>query len=197
MEVSNPFMMPRMRPLRHRMGVMCGSFVSERVEVRKPFKMPHRSGGKACGGRRSEQRPVNGTDEAGAERGRAGRRSRGCQGRAGARSCPPRSGLVQWRFFEGQKRHLSVPGAGVSKHKPLSWLLLCRPTFLAPESKKNVGRHFRARAFFDVTQRPCMRGRFGPFDLRQTQRCRPDGDLTAGRCVPLLRCECICWLAPA
>ena len=36
-------------------------------------------------------------------------------------------------------------GAGASKHKPLIWLLLCRPTFLAPESKKNVGRHFRAR----------------------------------------------------
>ena len=32
------------------------------------------------------------------------------------------------------------------------WPLLCRPTFLAPESKKNVGRHFRARTFFDVTR---------------------------------------------
>ena len=73
--------------------------------------------------------------------------------------------------------------------------------FLAPESKKNVGRHFRARAFFDVTQRPCMRGRYGPFDLRQTRRGRPDGDLAVARYVPLLPAswpnglaQCAHWL---
>jgi hypothetical protein len=172
-------MMPRMRPLRHRMGVMCGSFVSERVEVRKPFKMPHRSGGKACGGRRSEQRPVNGTDEAGAERGRAGRRSRGCQGRAGARSCPPRSGLVQWRFFEGQKRHFSVTGAGVSKHKPSNWLPLCRPTFWRPRARENVGRHFRARTFFDVTRR----GRVRP-DAADLMTCGRHGEAAQRATLP-------------
>ena len=51
----------------------------------------------------------------------------------------------KWRFFEGQKRHFPLFGARASKHKPLIWLLLCRPTFLAPASKKNVGRHFRAK----------------------------------------------------
>jgi hypothetical protein len=51
----------------------------------------------------------------------------------------------EWRFFEGQKRHFSVFGAGAPKHKPLIRPLLCRPTFLAPESKKNVGRHFRTK----------------------------------------------------
>jgi hypothetical protein len=45
-------------------------------------------------------------------------------------------------FFEAQKAPFVPAGAGASKHKPLIWLLLCRPTFLAPESKKNVGRHF-------------------------------------------------------
>jgi len=106
-----------------------------------------------------------------------------------------------WRFFEAQKRHFSVLGAGASKDKPLIWPLLCRPTFMAPESKKNVGRHFRARAFFDVKQRPCMRGRYGPFDLRQTRRCRPDGDLAVARYVPLLPAswpnglaQCAHWL---
>jgi hypothetical protein len=58
-----------------------------------------------------------------------------------------------WRFFEGQKRHFSVLGAEASEHKPLIWRLLCRPTFLSPESKKNVGRHFRAGTFFDATRR--------------------------------------------
>ena len=63
----------------------------------------------------------------------------------------------KWRFFEGQKRHFSVLGAGASKHKPLIWLLLCRPTFLAPESKKNVGRHFSGEDFVDVTRRGRLR----------------------------------------
>jgi hypothetical protein len=58
-----------------------------------------------------------------------------------------------WRFFEGEKRHFPVLGAEASKHKPLMWPLLCRPTFLAPERKKNVGRHFRTKTFVDVTPR--------------------------------------------
>ena len=95
-------------------------------------------------------------------------------------------------------RHFSVLGAGVSKHNPLIELLLCRPTFLAPGSKKNVGRHFRARSFFDVTRRVRVSPtRYGSYDLRQTRRSRPDGDPAAPRYVPLLRCERICWFAPA
>ncbi len=35
--------------------------------------------------------------------------------------------------------------------------------------------------------------RYGSYDLRQTQRCRPDRDLAAARHVPLLGCERICW----
>ena len=59
----------------------------------------------------------------------------------------------KWRFFGGQKRHFSVLGAGPSQHKPLIWPLLCRPTFLAAQTKKNGGRHLLARSFFDVTRR--------------------------------------------
>ncbi len=53
------------------------------------------------------------------------------------------------RFFEGQKAPFSVLGAWLSNHKSPIWLLLCRTTFLAPGSKKNGGRHFRARTSFD------------------------------------------------
>jgi hypothetical protein len=53
----------------------------------------------------------------------------------------------KWRFLEGQKRHFSLRRAGVSQHKSLIWLLLRRRAFFAPEGKKNVGRHFRARSF--------------------------------------------------
>ena len=108
----------------------------------------------------------------------------------------------EWRFFEGQKRHLSVPGTGVSNHKPLSLLLLCRTTFLAPESKKNVGRHFRATAFFDVTQIAVYAlTALDTFDLRQTRRGRPDGDVAVALYVPLLPAswpnglaQCARWL---
>ena len=45
--------------------------------------------------------------------------------------------------FSGPKmRHFSVLGAGAARHKPLIRTLLCRPTFLAPQSRKNVGRQF-------------------------------------------------------
>jgi hypothetical protein len=53
-------------------------------------------------------------------------------------------------FFEGQKRHFPLFGAGTSQLKPLVWLLLCRPTFLAPECEKNGGRHFSGEDFVDV-----------------------------------------------
>ena len=82
-------------------------------------------------------------------------------------------------LFEGQKRHFSVLGAGVSKHKPLIWLLLCRPTFLAPESKKNVGRHFRARTFVDVTRR----GRVRP-DATDLMTCGRHGDAAQTATLP-------------
>jgi hypothetical protein len=59
------------------------------------------------------------------------------------------------------------------------------------------GRHFWARAFFDVTPRPCTPARFGSFDLRQTCRGHTDGDLAVARYVPLPECERICWFAPA
>ncbi len=99
--------------------------------------------------------------------------------RAGARSCPPRSGLVQWRFFEAQKRHLSLLGAGASKHKPLIWPLLCRPTLLAPESKKNVGRHFSGEDFGDVTRR----GRLRP-DATNLRTCGRHGDAAQTATLP-------------
>ncbi len=99
--------------------------------------------------------------------------------------------------FESQKRHFSVLGAGVSQHKLLIWRLLCRPTSLAAESNKNVGAPFLGGDRVDVTRRPYTPRRFGSFDLRQTRRCRPDGDLAVARYVPLTRCERISWFAPA
>jgi hypothetical protein len=43
-----------------------------------------------------------------------------------------------------------------SQHNPMVWQLLRRLTCLAPRRRANVGRHFRARAFVDVThQRRC------------------------------------------
>ena len=54
-------------------------------------------------------------------------------------------------------RHFSVLGAGISSHKPLIRLLFCRPTFLAPASRKNVGRHFMGDGFVDVTRRDRVR----------------------------------------
>ena len=75
----------------------------------------------------------------------------------GSGTPPPRMGKVknggEWRFFEGQRAPFSVLGAGAFEHKPLIWPLLCRPTFLAAQTKKNGGRHCRARSFFDVTGR--------------------------------------------
>ena len=76
-----------------------------------------------------------------------GRRpGRGCRGD----TPQPRLGRrgQKWRrmaLFRRPKAPFARTWSRVSKHKPLSWLLLCRPTFLAPESKKNVGRHFLAR----------------------------------------------------
>ena len=43
----------------------------------------------------------------------------------------------KWRkmaVFRRQNRHFSLFRAGAANHKPLIWLLLCRPTFLAPET---------------------------------------------------------------
>ena len=64
---------------------------------------------------------------------------------------PCRKNGGKWRFFQAQIRHFSVLGAGISSHKPLIWPLFCRPTFLAPASRKNVGRHFMGDDFVDVT----------------------------------------------
>src|SRR6516164_9419292 len=81
--------------MRRRKGVMCGSFAGERgVEVTNPFMMPQRSRGEAQSADPGGQTPPGqrGT------RGEASRREGGAgtvSDRAGARSCPPRSGLVQ------------------------------------------------------------------------------------------------------
>ncbi len=72
----------------------------------------------------------------------------------------------EWRFSEGQKRHFSLAGAKAPKHKPLTWLLLCQPTFLAPEGEKNVGRHFRARS---LSTRPRGRVVMGKPFMRSMQ----------------------------
>ena len=78
-------------------------------------------------------------------------------------------------FREAQKRHFSVLGARDSRHKPLALNLLCRLIFLAPESQKNGGRHYRARTVFTVMPR----GRLRPDatnlkgDLRPTSESRP------------------------
>ncbi len=48
----------------------------------------------------------------------------------------------KWRFIEGQDRRFSVLEAGASKHKPLIWPLLCRPTFLAPDGKRKCRAPF-------------------------------------------------------
>ena len=55
----------------------------------------------------------------------------------------------KWRPFEGKSPPFSVLGAGASQHKPLIWPLLCRPTFLTPESRKNVeAPHFSGEDLF-------------------------------------------------
>jgi hypothetical protein len=44
----------------------------------------------------------------------------------------------------------------------LIWPLLCRPAFLAPESKKNGGRHFSGEDFIDLTHNRSSRLRRRP-----------------------------------
>jgi hypothetical protein len=68
----------------------------------------------------------------------------------------------KWRFFEGQKRHFSLFGARTSQYKPLAWLLLCRPTFLALESEKNGGRHFSGEDFCRCEDSLSPKGREEP-----------------------------------
>ena len=84
-------------------------------------------------------------------------------------------------LFRGPKPPFFLLGAGASRHKPLAYLLLCRQTFLAPESKKNGGRHFRTRTFFDVTPRGHLRpdatksgagGRLGDATQPRRRPCR-------------------------
>ncbi len=63
----------------------------------------------------------------------------------------------KWRFFRAQMRHFAVLGAGSARHRSLILPLLYRPTFLSPESGKNVGRHFLGDDFVDVTRRGRVR----------------------------------------
>jgi hypothetical protein len=86
----------------------------------------------------------------------------------------------KWRFLEGQKRHFSVFGAWASKHSPLISLLLCRPTFLAPESTKNVGRHFSSEDFVDVARRGRLR-----LDAILASRSQPSQSSTSLRVTRL------------
>ncbi len=100
----------------------------------------------------------------------------------------------KWRFFEAQKSAISLLRAGASKHKPLIWLLLCRPTFLATENKKNVGRHFLGEDFVDVTRR----GRLSP-DATNLGTCGRHGDAAQTTTLPwrgmshYSESERICW----
>ena len=58
-------------------------------------------------------------------------------------------------IFRGPKAPFSVLEAGALEHKPLIWPLLCRPTFLAAQSKSKCRAPFRARQLFrrDVRRR--------------------------------------------
>ncbi len=82
-------------------------------------------------------------------------------------------------LFRGPKSAISLLRAGASKHKPLIWLLLCRPTFLATENKKNVGRHFLGEDFVDVTRR----GRLSP-DATNLGTCGRHGDAAQTATLP-------------
>ena len=76
----------------------------------------------------------------------------------------------KWRkmaLFRGPKPPFSLLGAGASKYKPLIWRVLCWPTSLARQSKKNVGRHFRARTFFDATRRGRLRSEGDTVSIRR------------------------------
>jgi hypothetical protein len=53
-------------------------------------------------------------------------------------------------FSRGKSAIFPCFGGGTSQHNQLAWTLLCRPTFLAPESEKNGGRHFSGEVFVDV-----------------------------------------------
>ena len=83
--------------MRRRKGVMCGSFASERWEVsNNPFTMPHRSREGAYHNPRHERREHAGQSARSTLGQRKAEEIAGANsGRAVARSCPPRSGLVQ------------------------------------------------------------------------------------------------------
>ncbi len=51
-------------------------------------------------------------------------------------------------FSRAKKAPFSVLGAGVSKHKSPIWLLLCRPTFLAPREQEKWRAPFSGEDLF-------------------------------------------------